>query len=431
MKLKHPNIVRTFQVGAAGELHFLVMEFLEGEPLDLVMAQRKIFPPAEAVRLAYQALQGLQHIHAQGLVHRDLKPANLMLVPAPEPPARSTAHCTLKILDIGLGRALFNDEAEESSLDPSLTGEGVLLGTPDYMAPEQARDARAIDIRADIYGLGCVLYHLLAGQPPFPDSNIISQMIRHATETPTPLAKFNPAVPDGLQQIVNRMMAKDPAGRYPTPERAAQALQVYLTAASEALAAPENDPKMRSYLTWLEVEDSKLPAPAARKVGEGGPPPTASEMPTVRAAFSPAAPAGVPEGDRKPSSKVPAVSASPKALAGAGDKVRKTSSRSEAAKEKRRLKKMKRKAASKAPAVGAANAGPPVPTIDVELMPASVGPAPPVPFSIKQLTRRDFALFGVGAFAGAAATFLGCLVALARRPHQRTTPSDATPPAQP
>ena len=114
----------------------------------------------------------------------------------------------------------------------------MLLGTPDYMAPEQARDPRAADIRADIYSLGCVLYHLLTGQPPFPDTNIISQMIRHATEPPRPLKEFNPAVPDGLQQIVNWMMAKDPGQRYPTPERAAQALQVFLAAGRRAVAGP-------------------------------------------------------------------------------------------------------------------------------------------------------------------------------------------------
>ena len=116
-----------------------------------------------------------------------------------------------------MGRQLF-DEGKAAQLEDGLTGEGVLLGTPDYMAPEQARDPRAADVRADIYSLGCVLYHLLAGQPPFPDTNIISQMIRHATEVPKPLKTFNAAVPDGLQQIINWMMAKDPNGRYPTPD---------------------------------------------------------------------------------------------------------------------------------------------------------------------------------------------------------------------
>src|SRR5262249_48899617 len=216
------------------------------------------FGPPEAVRLIYQALQGLQHIHAQGVVHRDLKPANLMLVPPPSQaqPPDSTLGSTVKILDIGLGRGF-----EEARRDPGLTTEGALLATPDYMAPEQARDARSPAIRADIYTLGCVLYHLLGGQPPFPDTNIISQMIRHATEVPRPLKELNPAVPDGLQQIVGWMMAKEPAQRYPTPERAAQALQVFLAAGGRSPAAPEADPNIRSYLTWLEGEGEPKPPP--------------------------------------------------------------------------------------------------------------------------------------------------------------------------
>ena len=216
MRLKHPNVVRAFQVGQAGGLHYLVMEYLEGETLEDVLLRRKKLPPTEAVRLVFQALQGLQHIHTQGLVHRDLKPANLMLVGSA---ADSSLRATVKLLDIGLGRVMFEEAGER---DEGLTGEGVLLGTPDYMAPEQARDPRAADIRSDIYSMGCVLYHALTGQPPFPDTNIISQMIRHATEPPRPLKEFNPAIPDGLQPIVNWMLAKDPAGRYPTPERAAR-----------------------------------------------------------------------------------------------------------------------------------------------------------------------------------------------------------------
>ena len=153
-----------------------------------------------------------------------------------------------------------------SRTKPRLTAEGVLLGTPDYMAPEQARDARTADIRADIYSLGCVLYHLLAGQPPFPDTNIISQMIRHATEPARPLKEFNPAVPDGLQQIVNWMMAKDPGQRYPTPERAAQALQVFLAAGVDRAVEEKPDAKMQSYLSWLEMQ---IPADAVGNIAAG------------------------------------------------------------------------------------------------------------------------------------------------------------------
>jgi serine/threonine protein kinase len=249
LRLKHPNIVRSFQVGKSGDLHYLVMEYLEGETLEEVLARHRQMPAAEAVRLIYQALQGLQHIHEQGLVHRDLKPANLMLVPAPKP---DTSQCTVKILDIGLGRQQWDENAEPQ--DSGLTSEGALLGTPDYMAPEQARDPRTTDIRADVYSLGCVLYHLLTGQPPYPDTNIISQMIKHATEQARPLRDFDPTVPDGLQQIVNWMMAKDPARRYPTPARAAAALEMFLAAGAVAASDPDLDPGMKPYLSWLETQ---------------------------------------------------------------------------------------------------------------------------------------------------------------------------------
>jgi eukaryotic-like serine/threonine-protein kinase len=256
LRLKHPNVVRSFQTGEYRGLRYLVMEYLEGETLDEVLQRRKRLPPNEAVRLIHQALVGLQHIHEQGLIHRDLKPANLMLVPRPAPgEPDTTQRAAVKILDIGLGKTPVGEEPG-SLEDSHLTGEAVLLGTPDYLAPEQARDSRRVDVRADIYSLGCVLYHALTSQPPFPDTNMLSQMVRHATETPRPLKELNPAVPDGLQQIVNWMLAKDPAERYPTPERAAQALQVFLTAGNEPTLVTEEGPHLRKYLTWLEVNKS-------------------------------------------------------------------------------------------------------------------------------------------------------------------------------
>jgi serine/threonine protein kinase len=265
LKLKHPNVVRTFQTGEAHGLHYLVMEHLDGETLAEVLQRRGRLPPAEAVRVIHQALLGLQHLHDRDLVHRDLKPANLMLVPgrvAGRPD--TTLQATVKILDIGLGRALF-DEGDPAGGQIDLTVQGDILGDPDYMAPEQARDAHAADIRSDVYSLGCVLYHCLAGQPPFPDTNLVRKMIKHATEAPRPLEAFNPDVPDGLQQIVDWMLAKDPAQRYPTPDRAAGALQVFLAAGAEPPRSPEADPGMRPYLKWLEDStDGGTSLPAAR-----------------------------------------------------------------------------------------------------------------------------------------------------------------------
>ena len=273
LRLKHANVVRAFHMGYARGLHYLVMECLEGETLAEVLQRRGKLPPAEAVRVAYQALLGLQHLHEQGVVHRDLKPANLMMLAPPGGNPDTTADATVKILDMSLARALTGEDDADDVEDPRLTTEGALLGTPDYMAPEQARDAHAADVRADVYSLGCVLYHALAGRPPFQDSNIISQMIRHASEAPRPLQEFNPAVPDGLQQILNWMLAKDPAKRYATPGRAAQALQVFL-AAGEDVPGLDADPKMRSYLTWLEDSQER-----PKLVGMDDPPPAAPETP--------------------------------------------------------------------------------------------------------------------------------------------------------
>jgi len=410
LKLKHPNIVRAYQMGLSGNLHYLVMEYLEGETLDEVLARRGRlpWPPAEAVRLVWLGLQGLQHIHAQGLVHRDLKPSNLMLVPGPGARPDTTMAWGVKILDIGLGRVLF-DEGTSSGPDPQekggLTSEGVLLGTPDFMSPEQARDARAADIRSDIYSMGCVLYRLLAGQVPFPDTNIISQMIRHATETPQALKEVNPAVPDGLQQIVNWMMAKDAAQRYPTPERAAQALQVFLAAGAEALQNQPQDARLSSYLMWLESENDR----AGRARAATAPPAAQGSGPR------PVLPPGVPPVPSGPGThkthkvhkKKKKVRSSHKLphLSG-GENAQTTPKDPTHAKKHRRKKKRSRPA-------------PPLPpgmVVDVELVPYTPRQAPAKPILDPRLDRREMLLLGVGVGAGALATFLGCWFALRRPP---------------
>jgi serine/threonine protein kinase len=396
LRLKHPNVVRTFQVGEALGLHYLVMEHLDGETLDEVLERHGKLPPAEAVRLLHQALLGLQHIHEQGLVHRDLKPGNLMLVPGHVPgQPDNTLRATVKVLDIGMGRALFDEMVSEGIHKTSLTSEETLLGTPDYMAPEQARDARAADIRSDIYSLGCVLYHTLTGQPPFPDTNIISQMIRHATEPPRPLKELNPAVPDGLQQIVNWMLAKAPAQRYPTPDRAAQALQVFLAAGVDAQPAPEADPRMRSYLTWLESEANGQPGPDKAKAGQ---PPAA--IPLAQAGASPGPAAIAPQPDR------------PKTPSG-----------------RRRAKKHKRyrpptliSTPVAAPPSSAAQA------VDVELVPAAVLGKDAIPAQGAGLSRRDFLAFGAGAASVLGAIGLGWIVAQAARKKESEPPPEESNP---
>ena len=269
MELVHPNIVRTFETGVCNGLHYMVMDYLAGETLDQFLQRSGKIPPDEACHIVYQALRGLDCIFKQGLVHRDLKPANMML--AGLGPTSNVIDKTLKILDMGLGKLTKHKEpVHQVATALHLTDEGVILGTPDYMAPEQAVDARNIDIRADIYSLGCVLYHLLTGQCPFPDTNIVNQMIRHATEVPKPASQFNSRVPEGLNKIISTMLAKKPSDRYQTPESCSKALAFFLNSGPfVAASVPDSENKLKKYLTWLEVSKTALKGLNKNKKEEG------------------------------------------------------------------------------------------------------------------------------------------------------------------
>jgi serine/threonine protein kinase len=302
-RLGHPNVVRTFQVGECEGLYYLVMEYLEGETLAEVLKRRKRLPPVEAARLLHQALLGLQYIHEQDMIHRDLEPANLMLTPPRELGAPDdTLHATVKILDIGLGRSLFDEDADPNA--PNLTTDGALLGNPDYVAPEQARDAHNVDIRADLYSMGCILYHALAGQPPFPDANPVRKMIRHATEKPAPLSSLNRDVNPGLEQLVEWMMAKDPGMRCPTPRQAAEGLVPFLPGAGRTPEPVGPEPHLPAYLEWLGSEGSVLDlelVPAGNlAVPVIKPGPSAPSRPTPPPTREPIAPSRIAPVDVEP-----------------------------------------------------------------------------------------------------------------------------------
>jgi len=251
-QLDHPNVVRAFQVGETGGVHYIVMEYLEGETLNETLDRRKRLPAAEAARLVCQALDGLQHLHEKRMVHRDLKPSNLMLTPEPAKGKPDTTwDATVKILDIGLGRELFDEDTPEGKIDTQLTADGAVLGTPDYLAPEQAKDARSADVRADIYSLGCVLYHCITGRTPFPDTNIMAQMLKHATERPLPLSALVSDVPARFQEVLDRFLTKRPDDRYQTPAEAADALKPFAGSTGTLPVGAKMSPAFKD---WLESE---------------------------------------------------------------------------------------------------------------------------------------------------------------------------------
>jgi len=222
-KLHHPNIVTAFDAEQVGPVTVLVMEFVEGRSLADVLAERGPLPIAEACEYARQAALGLAHAHALGMVHRDVKPHNLMLA----------ADGCVKILDFGLARFVsegLGDAAPEAVPEPGatttegLTGTGTVMGTLDYMAPEQARDTRTADARADVYALGSTLYHLLAGRLPFPGGCGLEKLTRLTSDEPTPLAVLRPDVPSELAAVVVRLMAKRPEERVASAAEAGELL---------------------------------------------------------------------------------------------------------------------------------------------------------------------------------------------------------------
>jgi serine/threonine protein kinase len=212
--LEHPNIVKAHDIDEQGDMLFLVMEYIDGVDLHALV---KRFGPLSVPRVANyisQAAAGLQHAHDQGLVHRDIKPGNLLL----------DRNGVIKLLDMGLAR-FFNTTSEESVTQQH--EKATILGTADYLSPEQGIDSSTVDIRSDIYSLGCTAYFLLTGSPPFPDGALHQKLISHQLRTPKPVQSIRPDVPDDFAAILNVMMAKNPADRFQQPRDVVSALAAY------------------------------------------------------------------------------------------------------------------------------------------------------------------------------------------------------------
>lgn len=222
-RLNHPNIVRAIDADRVGERAFLVMEYVEGCDLKKVLRRDGPMGIDFACECIRQAAAGLQHAHEAGMVHRDIKPSNLLLTKDPH-----TGQPLVKVLDLGLAR--FD---QEKSSEFSITRTGQIMGSPDYMAPEQAMNARTADIRSDIYGLGVTLYQLLSDSLPFSGENVMERLVARINEDAPPVSSVRPDVPPVLVHIIARMLHREPAQRFQTPAEVEVVLQSFVSSPRE------------------------------------------------------------------------------------------------------------------------------------------------------------------------------------------------------
>lgn len=222
--LDHANIVRAYDIDNAGDTHYLVMEYVEGKDLQTTVHHGGALEVTTAADYIAQAAVGLEHAHQAGLIHRDIKPANLLVTEKGGKPV-------VKILDMGL--ALFTDD-EAASL--TVAHNENVLGTADYLAPEQAVNSHNIDCRADLYALGCSFYYLLTGHAPFPEGSLAQRILAHQTKEPADIRKDRPDCPAELVAICTKMMQKDPNDRYQSAQLVAVALARWLKGQNVAVS---------------------------------------------------------------------------------------------------------------------------------------------------------------------------------------------------
>ena len=230
-RLHHPNIVTFYDANHAGDRHFLVMEFVDGPNLSQLVKERGPLPVEQACEYIRQAAIGLGYAHDMGLVHRDVKPANLLVQQTPGGPQ-------VKILDFGLA-IVTSDEAALSQ--SASTG---VPGTPDYMAPEQAKDHLSVDGRADLYSLGCTFYYLLTGEVPFPGGTALEKVTRHGSEAPRAVQSLRPEVADAVATVVHKLLAKNPKWRYEKAADLAADLDNVLKGRRADWSAPARPPAL-------------------------------------------------------------------------------------------------------------------------------------------------------------------------------------------
>lgn len=252
--LNHPNIVRAFDVDNEGDTHFIVMEYVEGADIQTLVKRNGPLPFDQAADFARQAALGLQHAHDRGLIHRDVKPANLLV----------DKNNVVKVLDLGL--ALYADESESSL---TMEHNDKVLGTADYLAPEQALNSHSVDFRADIYALGCTLYYMLTGHAPFPEGSIAQRIAKHQKMMPEEIKKDRPDCPGQLDGICVKMMQKDPRFRYASCQQVADVLDTWIK--EYHAAGGVNSSKSQSVSeTLVKARSDSPPKSVSERPAKGG-----------------------------------------------------------------------------------------------------------------------------------------------------------------
>ena len=246
--LDHNNVVHAYDVGSDGDTHYFVMEYVEGIDLQKMIVRRGVLSYESAADVIRQTADGLAHAHRAGVVHRDIKPANLLVNP----------EGTVKILDMGLARYA----PEEMERQASLTQEHdeKVIGTTNYLAPEQALNSHDADGRADIYGLGCTLYFLLTGRPPFNTGSVAQRLMAHLHQEPDPITNVRPNAPSGLVAICKKMMAKKPADRFQSAQELAGVMKQWLREWSQSDVRPASGVALGSISPDLDEGDVDAPA---------------------------------------------------------------------------------------------------------------------------------------------------------------------------
>ena len=257
-KLDDPNIVRAYDIDNEDKIHYIVMEYVDGQDLHQIVAGQGPLDYDRAADYIAQVANGLQHAHEMGLVHRDIKPANCLV----------DRHSTVKLLDLGLAKLTEDDQASLT-----MANEENVLGTADYLAPEQALNSHEADSRSDIYSLGCTLYFLLTGNPPFPEGSISERLLKHQTARPESIFKARPDAPPSLVDLCESMMAKKPIERPQTAGDVAGLLKDWLADRGRSLGGGHIEHRD-------QTQGSGVGSGVFTRFAMGVPPPSSGQSPS-------------------------------------------------------------------------------------------------------------------------------------------------------